>query len=189
MESQNRKDQILSTAYEIAGKAGLENLHARTIGAELGINHAAVHYYFAKRIDLLIALCEYSLKRFEGDLERVCSNRTTATQRLEAHIALYEAYARPTSRFFRVLASLFVASAAEAELKAKLVHVQTVQMERLRDHLTAAVAEGGVNQGSIFTDVDALAGYLNGLCYRSQMLGGMDPTAMIDALYASLFRR
>lgn len=189
MEPKNRKEQILASAYEIAGNKGLENLHARTIGADLGINHAAVHYYFAKRTDLLVALAEYAQKRFEGDLERVSGNRATATQRLEAHIALYEAYARPASRFFRVMASLFVASTTEPALRDALAKANQEQALRLKADLDAAKAEGGINPNSVFAEVDALTGYLTGLCYRSQMLSGMDPTPMIDQLFASLFRR
>ncbi len=189
MEKQNRKEQILATAYEIAGNKGLENLHARTIAAELGINHAAVHYYFAKRTDLLAALTAYAQRRFEGDLDRVSGNRTTATQRLEAHIALYEAYARPASRFFRVMASLFVASSGEAIIRDALQKATVAQAARLKLDLDAAKAEGGINPDSVFADVDSLSGYLSGLCYRSQLMSGMDPTPMIDQLFASLFRR
>ncbi len=189
MEKQSRKEQILATSYEIVGKGGLEQLHARSVAAELGINHAAVHYYFPKRQDLLVALVEYTQSRFEGDLDRVAANRPTATQRLEAHIALYEAYARPASRFFRVMASLFVAGSAEQTIKEALTKACTAQAAKLKADLEAAKAESGINPNSVFADHEALSGYLSGLCYRSQMMSGMDPTPMIDHLFASLFRR
>ena len=187
--SQDRKKQILASAYEIAGNKGLENLHARTIASDLGINHAAVHYYFKTRCDLLTALTEYAGFRLQGDIERVSANRPTPTQRLEAHIALYEAYARPASRFFRVMASLFVASTNEPQIKEALAKVTQTQADLLKGDLDAALADGGLNAQSPYANPDVLIGYLMGLCYRSQMMQGMDPTAMIDQLFASLFRK
>lgn len=189
MVSKDRKEQILASAYEIAGNRGLENLHARTIAADIGINHAAVHYHFKTRSDLLVALTGYAGKRFKGDLERVAGNRPTHTQTLEAHIALYEAYARPASRFFRVMASLFVASTSEPAIKDELAKVNLAQLELLRRDLDAALADGGVNGQSPYAQAESLMAYLMGLCYRSQLTPGMDPTPMIDQLFTSLFRK
>ncbi|MBL8060421.1 MAG: TetR/AcrR family transcriptional regulator [Chthonomonas sp.] len=176
-------------AYEIAGNKGLENLHARTIAAELGINHAAVHYYFKTRSDLLSALATYAGFRFAGDLQRVTTNRPTPTQRLEAHIALYEAYARPASRFFRVMAALFVASPGDDKLKGELAKVNSEQVRLLKSDLEAALADGGINPQSPYAHSESLLGYLMGLCYRSQMTPSLDATPMIDQLFASLFRK
>ena len=187
--SRDRKEQILAAAYEIAGNKGLENLHARTIAAELGINHAAIHYYYKTRGDLLAALAAYAGHRFSGDLQRVTANRPTATQRLEAHIALYEAYARPASRFFRVMAALFVASPADAKIKSELAKVNDEQVRLLKDDLQAAMSDGGVNAQSPYAHSESLLAYLMGLCYRSQMSPTLDSTPMIDQLFASLFRK
>jgi AcrR family transcriptional regulator len=189
VETKDRKEQILSTAYEIVGNKGLEALHARSIAAELELNHAAIHYYFAKRPDLLTALCAYALKRFEADLDRVAGERPTAAKKLEAHIALYEAYAKPTSRFFRVLTSLFDAAGQIPEVKVALNQVIKAQQDHLIEDLNAANREGGINPNSPYANAETLGSFLNGLCFRSQLSGGIDPTAQIDFLFASLFKK
>lgn len=189
MEAQNRREQILSTAYEITGKNGIEGLHARTVATELGINHAAVHYYFPKRVDLLVHMVPYVKKRFLADLERVQANASHATQRLEMHIALYEAYAMPASRFFRVCASLFVAASHEPALREPIQQLLREQQELLQRDLDAALHEGKVNRQSRFADGEVLSCFLTGMCYRAQLSGAVATEPLMDQLFASLFTR
>ncbi len=186
VENPSKRERILATAYEILGHQGLENLHARTIGAELSLNHAAVHYYFKTREDLLVALVGYAHKRFEMDLERVVAPQPTPAKRLEAHIALYEAYSRPASRYFRALMSLFVAGAwSERIREAQKNLVENLRM-KLEQHLSEAHQQGAVNQRHPMSNPDRLANYLFGLCVRSQMLGNINPTPEIDELLMGL---
>lgn len=187
VEKLQRREQILHQAYEIAGNNGIENLHARTIGRALGVNHAAVHYYFSTRKDLLIALASYAHSRFVGDLERLQAGQQTGRQRLETHIALYEAYAKPTSRFFRVMSSMFVAAAEFDEIKKQLNAMVKDQAEKLERDLTAAKEERAIKSDSVFAHADTLSAFLMGLCYRSQIGGIDDPTAAVDQVFASLF--
>lgn len=186
MESQSKRERILATAYEILGHQGLENLHARTIGAELKLNHAAVHYYFKTREDLLVALVGYAQKRFEQDLERVVAPQPTAAKRLEAHIALYEAYSRPASRYFRALMSLFVAGAWSERIREAQRNLVENLRAKLDQHLQEAHQHGAVNMRHPMSSTDRLSGYLFGLCVRSQMLGNFNPTPEIDELLMGL---
>lgn len=184
MENLSKREQILLVSYEILGKSGLENLHARTVAAELKMNHAAVHYYFKTREDLLVALVGYAQKRFESDLDRVTSALTSASKRLEAHIALYEAYARPQSRYFRVLSSLFVAGATMERVREATKGLLSYQQQRLAAHLDEAAAS--VKPGHPLAHGRSLHEYLFGLCFWSQMSGHPDPTGQIDRLLGSL---
>lgn len=187
VETKDRRSQILSVAYETAGRKGLEHVHARSIAAEIGINHAAVHYYYRTRSNLLVALAEYSRSRFESDLQRVTTAQPTPGRKLEAHIALYEAYCRPQSRFFRVLQSLAVAAAYDPLVQEKLVEIHSLQRSRLERDLLAARAEGTLRAESVLAQPDTLQAYLFGLCAGFQLAGGGDPTAKIDALFRELF--
>jgi AcrR family transcriptional regulator len=54
----NRRDAIIEAATALLVDRGLEAVHARTVAAEVGVNHAAVHYYFRRRPDLLRAVIE-----------------------------------------------------------------------------------------------------------------------------------
>lgn len=116
---ENRRRQVLETAYEILGARGLEGLHARSVAVAIGINHAAVHYYFPTRAALLEAVASYALDRFEADLAEFRS-RVSKNQMLRADFALFSAYCKPSSRFFRVWNSLFVAGQAEPGVRERL---------------------------------------------------------------------
>ncbi len=184
----SRRDQILLSGYELAGKNGLEGIHARTIAAEIGINHAAVHYYFKTRVDLFVALIGYSQKRFDADLARVREDQTTSSGRLEAHIALYEAYARPASRFFRVVTSMFVAAVGEDRLKTALQNLVQHQQSCIAEDIKNAKAAGVVRDVPM-SDPVVLLDYLYGICLHSQMVGAKDPTDQIDRLLGELIER
>jgi len=112
-ENMNRRAQLLLAAYEIVGKKGLEALHARTVAQVVQVNHATVHYYFPKRVDLLVGLCQALENRYEQDLKHVSQEAKTARDRIEARAVLFEAYCRPTSRFIKVFNALTVAAVDE----------------------------------------------------------------------------
>ncbi|HXH61869.1 MAG TPA: TetR/AcrR family transcriptional regulator, partial [Fimbriimonadaceae bacterium] len=115
-----RQDQIRRAAYDILGEKGLEELHARTVAKEIGINHATVHYYFPHREDLLIAVAEYALHQLIRDRLQIQQGANTPRERLEAEIALAEAYCRPQSRFVKVLSGLYVAGVSSSAVRQKL---------------------------------------------------------------------
>ncbi len=116
----DRREQILSTAYERLGREGLEALHARSVAGDIGINHAAIHYYFPTRKDLILALIDYALERFEHDRAAALAQAGGDAEAVEAEIALYDAYASDRSRFFRVWVSFYVAAMADAVIMSRL---------------------------------------------------------------------
>lgn len=129
-----RREQILKTAYEIVGSSGIEGLHARTVAAKLGINHAAVHYYFRTRLDLIGGLAEYAFARFENDRKRLV-NKNGGGPALNALFEQALAYTKPDSNFARNWASFFVASIAEPSLRPLLLGHLNRWMEGLRTEL------------------------------------------------------
>lgn len=116
----NRREQILSAAYEIVGREGLEGLHARTVAASLGINHAAVHYYYRTRSQLIAALAEHVIERFVTDQERILSTAETPGQRVGAHVALAESYTARADGFTGNLVSLMTAAIEDSEVRGLL---------------------------------------------------------------------
>ena len=167
-----RKEQILKAAYEIVGRAGIEGLHARTVAADIGINHAAVHYYFRTRSDLIAALVDYTLLRFEQDRERLLLKAKTKQERIDAIIAQARAYARPESRFAKNWASFFVASIADPTLKAKLVQGIQEWIEGLSGELDAV---GRRDQDPILS-AEVMAATLIGIVVMSHACGEAYPS-------------
>ncbi|MBS1707303.1 MAG: TetR/AcrR family transcriptional regulator, partial [Armatimonadetes bacterium] len=115
-----RRPDILKAAYDLMGVQGLESLTARNVAAELGINHATVHYYFPHRSDLLAGIAEFTVDQLRRDRTRFQAGAEKPIDKIEAELALAEAYCRKGSRFVKVLAGLYVASVAEAALRKKL---------------------------------------------------------------------
>jgi AcrR family transcriptional regulator len=176
--SEARRAQILEASYEILGAKGLEGLHARSVGLEVGINHAAVHYYYATRVHLLEAVAEYALGRFERDLQEFRS-RVPAGQRLRADLALFGAYCRPASRFFRVWNSLFVAGQAEPGIRERLRAFTRGWIEVFAESLPPG--------GKGLRDPQTLVAAVMGLALMAQLdaLTG-DPAHTIDGILSAV---
>ena len=115
----SKRAEILVAAYDILGKDGLEGLHARTVAAAVEVNHAAVHYYFPRRTDLLLAVLEYANERFIADRLKVAKNSKKGVT-AETDLALFESYGKGSGKFFRIWASFYVASQSDPLVSAKL---------------------------------------------------------------------
>lgn len=166
----DRRTQIVETAYELLGRGGLESLHARTVAAEVGVNHAAIHYYFPTRKDLLLAITDHISARFIQDRQAVL-DRVAKKQAIEAEFALYEAYCRPQSRFFRVWASLFVAGQVQPEIKAKLAAFSRLMATSFAESLAAS---GKRNARTVLADPGVFCSTILGIGLRAQTMGDQD---------------
>lgn len=179
----NRREQIVRAAYEIAGREGLEAVHARTVAQAVGVNHAAVHYYFPKRCDLLLALLEGLRQRLEEDRTKVGALDGSDEDQLEGELALVEAYCRPESRFLKVLASLFVASIEMEELRAPLTDFLT----SWRDRLAKLLSSRARKRGSLASNPTFVLACFLGMAWIAQAAPeAIEPTSTIDSLFDSL---
>ncbi|HVL38978.1 MAG TPA: TetR/AcrR family transcriptional regulator [Fimbriimonadaceae bacterium] len=120
----SRKDQILEASYDIVGEEGLEGLHARTVAQRLGINHAAVHYYFRTRSDLIYSLAKYAIDRFFAEQDEMLGKAASPQERIDALVSQVKSYSSPDSPFVRNWLSFFIAGITDAQLR-----------ELLGDHL------------------------------------------------------
>jgi AcrR family transcriptional regulator len=183
----DRKEQILAAAYEIVGNEGIEGLHARSVAAKVGINHAAVHYYYAKRPDLLLAVTTYALNRFERDRQKLLSNASTPTERIDAHLAQVEAYCRPKSRFLRNWFSMLVASIGDEPVRLELVRHFRDWAAALKAELQQASKAKALRKGSPFMNEELLASTMLGLMVAAQVVGAdFDASEKLDFVAGSL---
>lgn len=174
----------MKAAYDLMGIEGLEAVHARTVAANLQINHATVHYYFPKRTDLLVGVAEFALEQFRHDRERFHAGLSTSADILEAELALGEAYCKKTSRFAKVLAGLYVAAIEDASLKK---HLKALWAE-WASLLNAHTAKAKLKKGSPYSDGELLAATLFGFALASQLTDGkFDAKTKIDGVFAAMF--
>lgn len=174
----------MKAAYDLMGIQGLESLHARTVAAELGINHATVHYYFRRRSDLLAGVAEHALQQLQADRKNIQGDSTKPNDLLEAELALAEAYCKRTSRFVKVFAGLYVASTSNAVLRKKLQVIWNEWLDLLRDLLS----KSRVLKASPYQDAEMLLTHLFGIAMASHMLDGkLDGRAKVDQIFTSMF--
>jgi len=178
-----RREEIAAKAYEMTGDKGLESVHARTVAAELGINHATVHYYFPKRVDLLKAVAEEALRRLANDRVMFYEGAAKADQKLAADFELAGDYSMKGSRFYRVIQGLFVASLEEAALKPLAKKIFAAWAEGIGKNL----ADAKTKKASPFGEGQLLAATLLGIGLAAQLYDGKWETdAAIQAVKSNL---
>ncbi len=180
-----RRDQILVAAYGLMGTRGLEAVHARTVAAEVGVNHATVHYYFPRRSDLLNGVAEYALRILQEDRSRFQEGTIDPREKVVAELQLAEAYCKRGSRFVKVLASLYVASIEDPALRKKLKGIWSAWGDVVRAHLQLAKPA----KASPFSDPELLMATLFGIGLSSHLLDGTNlPRERVSRVEESLFR-
>ncbi len=179
-----RRSEIMKSAYDLMGTEGLEAVHARTVAAQLGINHATVHYYFPKRTDLLVGIAEFATDQLKSDRLRFHEGLSTDAEILEAELALAEAYCKKTSRFAKVLIGLYAASVGDSALKKQL---KSLYQEWIAT-MVALTPKAKVNKNSPYNDGELLAATLFGFAATSHLTDGkFDAKTKIDSVFASMF--
>lgn len=179
----DRRHEILVTAYGLMGTKGLEEVHARTVAAEIGVNHATVHYYFPRRTDLIAGIAEYSLQILLEDRERFQEGAASARERIENELALAEAYCRKQSRFVKVLAGLYVAGIKDANVRKRMKALWAAWVKPLADDMPGAKAKA-----SPFADPELLMATIFGIALASHMMEGQFAAQdKVEAVLKSLF--
>lgn len=182
-----RREEILKAAYEILGQDGLEALHARSVAARVGVNHALVHYYYRRRDDLLLAVADYLKTRFEADVAHFQKDAADASDRVEANLIQCEAYCKPTSRLYRAWASLFVAAQTSRALRKSLLDFWSSWVGRIESEIEAGGKEKSVNTTSPFADPRLLLATLLGVGLVAHLAGESgDASRHLDSIEGSL---
>lgn len=185
----DRRTELLKCAYEIVGQSGIEGLHARAIAQELSLNHATVHYYFPTRVDLLLALADYAEERYLRDREQVMMRADNPIAKLEGEVALFEAYCRPQSRFFRVWTSLFVASQTNDQLRERLRRFSATWSNKFAESKNLAGYATSIPDEAL-TDPYVFAATMLGLGLMAQLNGNAEMTSdKIDSVVSGMFGR
>lgn len=185
--SMSKRDEMLVAAYEIVGREGLEGLHARSVAAVVKVNHAAVHYYFRTRHDLLVGLLDYMKARFRDDRAKFLAVADSPLATIEAEFNLAEAYCKPSSRLLKVWASFFVAAQTDEVLRDSLSEFWGEWSDGVKESLRAAKKANAIREDSAFRDPGFLVSIMIGLGISGQLLGaGFDAGSRIDLMVNGL---
>lgn len=63
-QGDERRRSLIEAAYHLIAEGGFEGLRTRNIAARAGVNIATLHYYFARKEDLIRGVVEYLLQQF-----------------------------------------------------------------------------------------------------------------------------
>lgn len=63
-QGDERRRSLVQAAYQLIAEGGFERLRTRDIAARAGMNIATLHYYFARKEDLIRSVVEYLLQQF-----------------------------------------------------------------------------------------------------------------------------
>jgi TetR/AcrR family transcriptional repressor of nem operon len=81
--------QILDVAERLVEVRGFNGFSYADVSSELGITTAALHYHFANKSDLGVALVTRYTSRFDDALDAVDTRATDALEHLRAYADLY----------------------------------------------------------------------------------------------------
>ena len=112
------RERILEAARRILAGEGLERLTTRRVAELAGVSHGMVHYHFADKRDLIVALVVHARRDWVEPLEELVDGPGTGEARMRAVISWM---AEPqTTDVMRVHQSLFVFALGDDVVRGRL---------------------------------------------------------------------
>ena len=78
-------DDIISGAFELAEQVSIDNLSMPLLGKHLGVGVTSIYWYFRRKDDLLDAMTDCALERFEFTVPTIDASNWRASLRDHAH--------------------------------------------------------------------------------------------------------
>jgi AcrR family transcriptional regulator len=100
------RQRIIEGVWSVMADKGLSALTVRLVGQEAGISHAMVHYHFANKDDLILAVIKHARHYWIYPMEQIVRGPGTAPEKLESVIVwMAEPATREVMRVHRQLLS------------------------------------------------------------------------------------
>jgi AcrR family transcriptional regulator len=112
-----RRQAFIEAAYQSIARYGLSGMRTREVAAQVGLDHATLHYYFPTKVALIEAVAEYAV--FQGLLVNVPRDPQdgSAASRLHAFLLTLQRNMREEPTHFLVLYELARSSLREPALR------------------------------------------------------------------------
>jgi AcrR family transcriptional regulator len=112
------RERILEAARRVLGEEGVERLTTRRVAELAGVSHGMVHYHFADKRDLILALVVHARRDWVEPLEELVDGPGSGVARMRAVISWM---AEPqTTEVMRVHQSLFVFALQDQVVRRRL---------------------------------------------------------------------
>jgi AcrR family transcriptional regulator len=112
------RERILEAARRILAEGGVERLTTRRVAELAGVSHGMVHYHFADKRDLIVALVVHARRDWVEPLEELVDGPGTSRARMRAVISWMAEPA--TTDVMRVHQSLFVFALGDDVVRRRL---------------------------------------------------------------------
>lgn len=153
-QGEQRRQSLVEAAYHLIAEGGFEQLRTRDIAARAGVNIATLHYYFARKEDLIQAVVEYLLKQFmTAYLPDSPFTMQTPLAQIRGELAEMQALLQEKPEVFIVMFELTLRS-----LHDPLIHEHLQWLEHGWHAYLEGVLRQGQEQGLFRSDLDPSRG-------------------------------
>jgi AcrR family transcriptional regulator len=189
-----RREQVVTTALEVFGRAGSLDASMEEIAAEAGVSRSTIYNHFKDRNELLAACADWSYGRLSTAMKESLDREGTPGQLLARFFEAVLSCLDENPGFYRLATTLrSTASEAEAVLDVQL----TVASSRIVEQVDRLVARLAATQDMV-VDVKVAASLIGvvlaGALQRRATLADPPPAAaaareLADVLLYGLIRR
>jgi AcrR family transcriptional regulator len=177
------RERILEAARRILSEEGVERLTTRRVAELAGVSHGMVHYHFADKRDLILALVVHARRDWVEPLEELVDGPGTSEARMRAVISWM---AEPqTTDVMRAHQSLFVFALGDDVVRRRLA----AEFARWRAPFVKLFADLGVELGVGGLDAvgvgEAFAAAADALVQQQSL----DPELPTELMLTQLFER
>jgi len=175
-----RRLEIIRTAYLQIAKNGIGGLRIREVAEAVGINNATLHYYFPTKEDLIKTVVDYLGHLFmeTHSPDMMVDETSTPREKLKQYFVDLEYQINISPERFIVMDELFLQALRESNIQ----HFFDAQQNWL-NHLKPLI-QAGINTGDFKPNIDAeqVALVIVTFCLGLPLLGNIQPEKMIQAI-------
>ena len=149
-QGDERRRSLVEAAYHLIAEGGFEGLRTRNIAARAGVNIANLHYYFARKEDLIQGVVEYLLQQFmTAYLPGSPFEMQTPLEQIRGELAEMQYLLQKKPEMFIVLNELVLRS-----LHDPAIHSMIKWLDEGWHTYLEQVIRAGIEQGLFRADID-----------------------------------
>jgi len=149
-QGDQRRRSLVLAAYQLIAEGGFERLRTRDIAARAGVNIATLHYYFARKEDLIQSVVEYLLQQFmTAYLPGSPFEMKTPLEQIRGELAEMQYLVQEKPEMFIVLNELILRS-----LHNPAIHQMIKWLDEGWHTYLEQVIRSGIEQGLFRADLD-----------------------------------
>src|SRR5690348_12951443 len=150
-QGDERRRALVLAAYHLIAEKGFEQLRTRDVAARAGVNIATLHYYFARKEDLIQGVIEYLLQFFmSAYLSGSSFEERTPLEQIRGELAELQYLLQEKPATFIVMNELVLRSLRDPATQRMLHWLD----KGWHSYLTQVISKGK-EQGQFRADIDA----------------------------------